>query len=383
MPTGGRYFAATAGLLALVAGASVGNATPDQPWSGELAVKRCTRAPLTMPKETESALVATLLVRVDDAIGSAVLISPDGFALTAAHVVGEAEKVTVVTTRKAELEAAVVRVDERSDVALLKVGFPVDAPCLEPIDERTPIGSDIFVLGSPGGEELAFSVAKGIVSGYRDFSGVQFVQLDASVNPGNSGGAVVDEQGRIVGLASWKVSHVSMEGLAFAVPTAGALAALDLRATDATDVSWAERGGRRRFERPTRPSEQPPEPAPQPPQAPTPTPTITEAPVPSRRPPGAAPEKPSSLRFGLVLSGGIVSAVGLAGILGTAGYYWSSDDMSPGTWDAMKGINTAGWITMSAGVGLLTTGLFLVPSRSRDVGVAIGAGPGGVSAMGT
>jgi serine protease Do len=76
----------------------------------------------------------------------------------------------------------------------------------------------VYAVGAPAGEEFAFSVSKGIVSGIRDLNGFSYVQTDASLNPGNSGGPLLDTQGNIVGIVSWKIVASGFEGLSFGVP---------------------------------------------------------------------------------------------------------------------------------------------------------------------
>jgi S1-C subfamily serine protease len=268
--------------------------------------------PLSLPEQTETALDATLLVRVPEGIGSAVLISPDGFALTAAHVVGSHDRVDLVAHSGDALTAVVVRVDEVQDVALLKVDLPGTASCLAVVTGRAALGSDVFILGSPAGEELSFSVAKGIVSGYRSIEGVQFVQLDAALNPGNSGGPVVATDGTVVAIASWKVSHVSMEGLGFGVPADVALAALDVEMGDSSSDDWADRKGRRGGAPPVTATAEMPEPAPDDYES-----------VDRRR---------KALRTGLIVPGAIGLGVGVTLVAATGGYYYATPRMSRGTW---------------------------------------------------
>ncbi|MCC6522888.1 MAG: trypsin-like peptidase domain-containing protein [Polyangiaceae bacterium] len=362
-------------LLAMATWQSEATASPDAaPWSGDLAIRACEPERLEMPKAAEKALLATLLIKAGKRQGSAVLVSPDGFALTAAHVVGDRDSVTVVTNRLVELEATVQRLDERSDVALLHVKYPVDAPCLAPAAERASVGSDIFVLGSPGGEEFAFSLAKGIVSGYRDFDGSAFVQLDASVSPGNSGGPVVDVLAHVVGLVSWKVSHVSIEGLAFAVPIREAMEALDLHLGDATDPSWAKRGGRRLEERRTDGhSVEGPRAAAAPPDA-VRSPAVG---------PPVAPKGLSSGQIGLIAGGSVVGGIGLTAIVTTGGIYATTDEMTMGAWDALVGSNIAGWAAAGLGAVLLGSGLIWLAVDDDgvdDVGLTVG--PGSLTAIG-
>jgi len=326
-----------------------------------LAVQRCAFAAPQLPRQTEAALNATLLVRVPGGIGSAVLISPDGFALTAAHVVERNQTMSVVTRNGYTVAAHVVRIDEIQDVALIKVEVAPGAPCLSLINQRTPIGSDVFVLGSPAGEELSFSVAKGIVSGYRDLGGLHFVQLDAAVNPGNSGGPVVNNEGRVIGIASWKISGVSMEGLSFAVPADIAIAALDIQFADTSTADWASASGRREL--------------PQPRVVPTAHSSYDYDPIAAKR---------RRLRGGFIGSGAVLLGVGTVVIAVTAGYYYTVDSMASDTWRRLQITNTVGWTLGGIGVAALITGLAVPrkPKNSASPQLSVGPATNGLSVRG-
>lgn len=359
---------------------SVGPQVLETDWDGTLEIQECVPRQMQLPAQTEMALHATLLVRVPAGIGSAVLISPDGFALTAAHVIGDANKVEVVADGGDEFEARVVRVDDRQDVALLKIPQLGSAPCLHPAAQRTPVGSDIYVLGSPGGEELSFSVAKGIVSGYRNFDGVRFVQLDASVNPGNSGGPVVDDRGEIVGLASWKVSHVAMEGLAFAVPVATALEALEVLLTDSTSSNWASSGGRRKAAlEPASKSEGP-------------EPLVGEAPSLKGIVHEPQDTRRRRTRASLITAGIVGFSLGTIAVAGTAAAYYSrrfdtrtfGDPGFPeSTWRTLVGVNSVGWAAALCGAALFVTGTALPKTpKNAQPSVSFVLTPTGISAAG-
>lgn len=175
-------------------------------------------APLELPKDMETVLTAVVDLKVGSGGGSGFLVSPDGYIVTAAHVVSGTEEVTARLRSGLELPATVERVHERRDLALLKIpgtGYPT-----LPIQaESSPVGSDIYAIGSPGfSKSLDFSVAKGIVSAERDVEEQRFLQTDVSINPGNSGGPLVNTQGQAIGVVSWKVFYPGFEGLAFAIP---------------------------------------------------------------------------------------------------------------------------------------------------------------------
>ncbi len=170
-----------------------------------------------LPADLEAVLQSVLTIHAGGSVGSGVVISPDGWALTAGHVVSGLKKVLVRTHSGLELTAAVIRVDRTQDVALIRlpgrghasVGLAAGVP---------PVGTDVFTVGAPGGEELAFSVTKGVISGVREWQGKRYIQTDAALSPGNSGGPLFASDGRVVGIVNWKISAPGFEGLAFGVP---------------------------------------------------------------------------------------------------------------------------------------------------------------------
>jgi hypothetical protein len=323
----------------LLAGLLAGAPEAGTGWEGAIQIEACPDPAPTLPEQTETALDATLLLRMPDGVGSAVLIAPDGFALTAAHVVAGQTSVSAVSHNGASLDATVVRIDEAADVALLKVDVAGPSACLRPHQGRAAIGGDVFVLGSPGGEELSFSVAKGIISGYRTFAGAQFVQLDASLNPGNSGGPVLNASGSIVAIASWKVSHVAVEGLSFAVPADVAMKILEVEVASQSSPDWAAKAGRR---------------------------PVAEAPPPEKaRPPvDTALMRRREVRRDLIISGAIVLGFGVTLVVPTAAVYYARDEIRPAAWKALQGFNAAGWAMSGVGAALLTAGL-VIPKHRR------------------
>jgi serine protease Do len=154
--------------------------------------------------------------------GSGFIVSPDGYILTNAHVVNGASQVTVKMTDRREYEAKVVGVDERTDVAVIKIdakNLPTvklgDASKLKP-------GEWVIAIGSPFGFEN--SVTAGVVSATsRSMPGeanyTPFIQTDVAVNPGNSGGPLFNLRGEVVGINSQIYSRTGgYMGLSFAVP---------------------------------------------------------------------------------------------------------------------------------------------------------------------
>ncbi len=150
--------------------------------------------------------------------GSGCIISEDGYIVTNQHVVEGVDKVLVSFKSGFTIEGNVVRRNTEYDLALVKVnasGF-VPIPILE--DEEINIGSDIYAIGTPADKSLGQTVTKGIISGVRKMFDKQFIQTDVSINPGSSGGGLVNKKGYLVGIVNAKLVGESVEGIGFAIP---------------------------------------------------------------------------------------------------------------------------------------------------------------------
>jgi serine protease Do len=154
-------------------------------------------------------------------LGSGFIIRPDGTILTNAHVVADAQEVTVKLTDRREFKAKVIGSDPQSDVAVLKI----DAGNLPTVklgdSSAVRVGEWVVAIGSPYGFEN--TVTSGIVSATSrslpDGTYVPFIQTDAAVNPGNSGGPLFNMKGEVIGINSQIYSRSGgYQGLSFAVP---------------------------------------------------------------------------------------------------------------------------------------------------------------------
>jgi serine protease Do len=162
-------------------------------------------------------------VPVPPGAGSGFIVSSDGYILTNAHVVNEADEVTVKLTDRREFKAKIVGVDEPTDVAVLKIeatGLPVvrigDPAKLRP-------GEWVLAIGSPFGFDnsatagIVSATARGLPGG--DTNYVNFIQTDVAVNPGNSGGPLFNLAGEVVGINSQIYSRSGgYMGISFAIP---------------------------------------------------------------------------------------------------------------------------------------------------------------------
>jgi len=162
--------------------------------------------------------------RRERSLGSGVIVSPDGYILTANHVVEGADEIKVsLGENKNEFTARVIGTDPPTDVAVLKIDAK-DLLAITLADSgQLEIGDIVLAIGNPYG--LSQTVTMGIVSalgrnGLAGFNQYQdFIQTDAAINPGNSGGALVDAEGRLVGINTAIFSRDGgNQGIGFAVP---------------------------------------------------------------------------------------------------------------------------------------------------------------------
>ena len=159
--------------------------------------------------------------------GSGVIIRKDGYIVTNNHVVDGATKISVTLNNNQQYEATVIGTDPATDVAIIKV----DADNLPTIplgdSDKLRLGEWVLAIGSPLDVQLRSTITAGIVSakgrsmpdGSGEFKIESFIQTDAAVNPGNSGGALVNKKGELVGINTAIVSQTgSYSGYSFAVP---------------------------------------------------------------------------------------------------------------------------------------------------------------------
>ena len=156
--------------------------------------------------------------------GSGVIISPDGYIVTNNHVIEGASDIEITLNNRKKLKATLIGADKNNDIALLKVDADFDLPNL-PFgnSDNAKIGEWVLAVGNP--YNLTSTVTAGIVSAKgRDLDGNRnteaFIQTDAAVNPGNSGGALVNTRGELIGINTAISSKTgSFIGYSFAVPS--------------------------------------------------------------------------------------------------------------------------------------------------------------------
>ena len=163
--------------------------------------------------------------RVQNSLGSGVIVSADGYIVTNHHVIRGGTEVQVVLADRREFEAKVVLTDEQTDLAVLKIEVSgSELPFLKLSDsDDIEVGDLVLAIGNPFG--VGQTVTSGIVSalarsrvGISDFQ--SFIQTDAAINPGNSGGALINLAGQLVGINTAIFSRGGGSiGIGFAVPS--------------------------------------------------------------------------------------------------------------------------------------------------------------------
>jgi Do/DeqQ family serine protease len=162
--------------------------------------------------------------RVENSLGSGVILSEDGMVVSNYHVVGMATDIRVVTTDRREYAARVVLADKASDLAILQLEGARALPYLDLRDsDQVEVGELALAIGNPFG--VGQTVSSGIVSGLAR-SGTAtgegfgyYIQTDAPINPGNSGGALIDVNGALIGINTRILSRSGgSNGIGFAIP---------------------------------------------------------------------------------------------------------------------------------------------------------------------
>jgi S1-C subfamily serine protease len=198
--------------------------------------RACETTAAPMPDGFKQAAAATVIVRAGTGFGSGFFLGPDGLVVTAEHAVVSSD-LRLELYDGTELRAKPVRVSKQQDAALLVVeGKSGPFPCLPIEPGPKAIGRDVYAIGAPASKQLAFSLTRGIISATRTIDGTTLLQTDTAMSPGNSGGPLVDAEGRIVGIVSRKFTGQAIEGLGFGVPIEAALEALSLSAATTTSA---------------------------------------------------------------------------------------------------------------------------------------------------
>ena len=167
-------------------------------------------------------------------LGTGVVMTSDGYIITNAHVISGAEKASVVFADNSKAEALLVGCDGETDLAVLKVDKKGLTPAQFGDSSQLRVGDPAYAIGNPLGEELRGTMTSGIISAIdrtvdMDGQSMTLIQTNAALNSGNSGGALINAAGQVVGITNMKMMSdwETIEGLGFAVPTSLAKIVVD------------------------------------------------------------------------------------------------------------------------------------------------------------
>jgi S1-C subfamily serine protease len=160
----------------------------------------------------EKTIRGVVSVGTDKSVGTGFIVNEDGYIITNNHVIAEAQVIQVMTFDKNILPATLIGSDIMRDIAVLKVEGKY--PALE-LEQNTALGNKVIAIGNPLG--LSFTVTEGIISAM-DRVGpnglAEYLQTDVSLNHGNSGGPLIDTQGKVVGVNNFKLGEAENIGFA-------------------------------------------------------------------------------------------------------------------------------------------------------------------------
>lgn len=162
--------------------------------------------------------------QTSESSGSGIIIDANGNIVTNYHVISGASKITVKLTSGNEYEATVVGGDEKTDIAVIKITAAEELHVANiGNSDEVEVGELAVAIGNPMASELFGTVTAGVISGVNRTMTVgeremNLIQTDAAISPGNSGGALINKYGEVIGINSVKLVDDSAEGLGFAIP---------------------------------------------------------------------------------------------------------------------------------------------------------------------
>ncbi|MEK6844537.1 MAG: trypsin-like peptidase domain-containing protein [Nanoarchaeota archaeon] len=162
----------------------------------------------------QDAIKSVVAVMTESSTGSGFIVSSDGYVITNYHVIQKGVSIRVLTYDKKVLPATVIGTDNLRDLAVLKIQGDYDYLTLAD-SNKLQVGRKVIAIGNPLG--LSFTVTEGIISGLdrEGPNGIQeYVQTDVSLNPGNSGGPLIDTQEKVIGINNFKIGGAESLGFA-------------------------------------------------------------------------------------------------------------------------------------------------------------------------
>ena len=241
MSRGLKYFALIMAAVILLTGVSVAGYYLGRNSVGSASRKNVTVGLAAKPADTDEMTAAEVYEKVNDSVvgitvynsegdgnqASGVFYSEDGYIITNDHIYSEvgAPKFKVYTADGKEYDAKYIAGDQVSDLAVLKIDGGSFTPAQFGNSEELIYGENVVAIGRPSDATQASSITKGIISstGRRvkttsNYS-AKLIQTDSAINPGSSGGALVNMYGQVIGITSSKLAGVSYDAVGYAIPT--------------------------------------------------------------------------------------------------------------------------------------------------------------------
>lgn len=162
----------------------------------------------------EDAVKSVVTVRTDHSLGTGFIVDERGYVVTNFHVIAGARRLAISTAERQLLQAQFIGADRFRDLALLKIEGNYRALQLADSD-KLQVGNKVVAIGNPLG--LSFTVTEGIISALERVGPnglAEYIQTDVSLNPGNSGGPLINTQGRVVGINNFKIGNAESLGFA-------------------------------------------------------------------------------------------------------------------------------------------------------------------------
>jgi len=167
---------------------------------------------------TES-VASVVTIELKTGHGSGCIVSDEGHILTNFHVIDrDTSNLQAILNDGTKRKARVLRINPALDLALVKIDSIVTVPLKLSRSETIPVGAEVYAIGTPQDLDFGQTVTKGIISGKRTKNENTYIQTDVPINSGNSGGALINAQGDLLGIVSAKLEGVGIEGIGFAIP---------------------------------------------------------------------------------------------------------------------------------------------------------------------
>lgn len=179
-----------------------------------------------MLKETVNSIVT---VETEGKFGSGVFVTDNGYLITNYHVIEGKKPIFIKIDKDKKVKAELIKSNKDFDLALLKIEVQNIKGLSFFNSNKTNLGDEVYAIGTPLDKKLVQTITKGIISGYRELNGVNFIQSDVSINSGNSGGPMLNTKGEIIGINTLKADGKNISGIGFSIPSNVVLEMLNIK----------------------------------------------------------------------------------------------------------------------------------------------------------